>query len=375
MAVGAVCGLELASGRSWYWLVLSVLLTALAGCESDNNRSYEMTMGDTQRTYLDEVTPEQQTAAVAAITTGLQRGTQTYLLKPGDQVEVLYRVDNRNLRPYRIAIGDELDLDFQFDRSLNRQVVVRPDGIVSLPGKGEIRALGVRPLDLADGIAKRYADIAQEPVVTVSVRKFVTPADQLVDVVRNGAEGRARVALIRPDGIVDLPMATGIRAAGMTPAELQDHLDAQYQRAVGGVTTTVRITGIAANQIFVFGEVKTPGAIPANSPRTLLQAVAMAGGPLPTGAMDHVRVLYFDAVGRPTLRRVNLEQVMTSLKLDQDMIVPPNSTIYVPPTALAKAARVIDTFMKQIIQFNGITIGITPYLPFAPFAPPLPGYY
>ncbi len=373
MAIGPVCGLALASGRWRCLLVLPLLLALLAGCETDNNRSFEMSLGETRRTYLDDATPDQQAAAVAAITNGLQRGTQTYVLKPGDQVEVLYKIDNKNLRPYRIEIGDELDLDFQFDRSLNRLVVVRPDGVVSLPGKGEIRALGARPLELADAIGKRYVDIAQDPVITVSVRKFVTPADQLVDVVRTGAEGRARTALIRPDGIVDLPLATGIRAAGLTPVELQDQLDAQYRRTVGSVTTTVRITGIAANQIFVFGEVKTPGAIPANSPRTLLQAVALAGGPLPTGAMDHVRVLYFDSVGRPTLRRVNLEEVMISLKVDQDMIVPPNSTIYVPPTALTKAARVIDTFMKQIIQFNGITIGITPYLPFAPFQ--APGYY
>jgi protein involved in polysaccharide export with SLBB domain len=355
----SACGLDLAGWCSRFWLFLFVLL---AGCEVDNNRSFQMKMGDTERTYLDEATPEQQAAAVASITNGLQLGVQTYHLKPGDQVEVLYKIDNRNLRPYRIGIGDELEIDFQFDRSLNRQVVVRPDGMVSLPGKGEIRALEIRPLDLASQIATRYADIAQAPVVTVSVRKFVTSADQLADVVRTGADGRGRVAVVRPDGIVDLPMATGIRAAGMTPAELQDHLDQQYARTVGGVTTTVRVTGIAANQIFVFGEVKTPGPVPANSPRTLLQAVALAGGPLPTGAIDQVRVVYFDAVGRPTLRRVNLEEVMASLRVDQDLIVPPNSTIYVPPTALTKAARIIDTFMKQILQFNGITIGITPFI-------------
>jgi protein involved in polysaccharide export with SLBB domain len=347
--------------------MLAGLLTA---CDHDNNRSFEQAYGDGQRTYLDDLSPEQQKEAVASIAAGLQRGTISYQLKPGDQLEVLYRVDNRNLRPYRIGVGDELDLDFQFDRSLNRLVVVRPDGVISLPGKGEIRALGTRPLELATDIGKRYAEVAREPVITVSVRKFVTPVDLLIDVVRTGAEGRARTALVRPDGIIDLPMATGVRAAGLTPGELQDLLDVEYNRTVGGVRTTVRLVGIAANQIFVFGEVKTPGAIPANSPRTLMQAVALAGGPLPTGAMDQVRVLYFDPVGRPILRRVNLEQVMSSLKMDQDLIVPPNSTIYVPPTGLTKAARFIDTVMRQILLYNGITIGITPYLPFAPFTAP-----
>ena len=157
-----------------------------------------------------------------------------------------------------------------------KSVVVRPDGVISLPGKGEMRAIDLRPMDLARDIGKRYVDIAQEPVVTVSVRKFTAPADELVDVVRTGTEGRSRSAIIRPDGLVDLPLATAVTAAGLTPADLQAQLDSRYERTVGGVTTTVRVTGIAASQIFVFGEVKNPGAIPATSPRTLIQTIALA---------------------------------------------------------------------------------------------------
>lgn len=344
------------------FMLALLVIPLLAGCSGDN-RGFELAWGEDKPVYFDELTQEQRDAAATAITNGLLRGTQSYQLKPGDHVEVMYRIDNRALRPYQIGIGDELDIDFQFDRSLNRIMVVRPDGVVSLPGKGEIRALGTRPLDLARDMGKRYADIAQEPVITVSVRKFTTPTDELADVVRTGTEGRSRAAIVRPDGIVDLPLATGIQATGLTPSELQAQLDARYARTVGGVTTTVRLTGIAANQIFVFGEVKQPGAVAATSPRTLIQAVALAGGPLPTGALDQVRVLYFDPLGRARLRQVNLEKVMTELKLDQDMIVPPNSTVFVPPTALAKAGRFIDQFIRQIIQYNGISVALTPWLP------------
>jgi len=351
-------------GRIRRAALLAAVTMALLGCESSNDkRSFDLGYGEDAPVYLDELSADQRDAAAASITAGLQRGTQSYTLRPGDHIEVLYKLNNRQLRPYRVAVGDELELDFQFDRSLNKTVVVRPDGVISLPGKGELRAIDTRPMDLAKDIGRRYVDIAQEPIVTVSVRKFTTPADELVDVVRTGTEGRARNAIVRPDGLIDLPLATGINAAGLTPADLQAQLDARYERTVGGVTTTVRVTGIAANQIFVFGEVKQPGAVPATSPRTLIQTIALAGGPLTTGALDQVRVLYFDPIGRPRLRRVNLELVMNELKIDQDMIVPPNSTVYVPPTALAKAGRFVDQVMRQIIQYNGISIGITPFYP------------
>jgi protein involved in polysaccharide export with SLBB domain len=274
----------------------------------------------------------------------------------------MFATDNRRLRPYKIGIRDELEIDFQFDRDLNRQVVVRPDGMISLPGQGEISAVGMRPLDLANKIAARYADVARDPVVTVSVRKFFTPADELAEVVQNGAEGRARTATVRPDGMIDLPLASSVRAVGLTPEELQEELDRKYAISVGGVRTTVRLLSMGANQIFIFGEVKQPGAIPAPTPRTLLQTVAAAGGPTPAGAMDQVRVLYFDAIGRPRVRQVNLELVLTNLRMSEDLLVPPNSTVYIPPTQLAKAGRLVDQVFRQIIMYNGISIGFDPFL-------------
>ncbi len=337
-----------------------LLLTLLAGC--DTPRSQELTIGNDTPVYLDDLTQAERDTAANAIAEGLRKGTGAYRLQPGDKVEVMYNTDNQRLRPYRIGIRDELEIDFQFDRDLNRQVVVRPDGMISLPAKGEISAIGLRPTDLATRIGQRYRDVAREPVITVSVRKFFTPADDLAEVVQNGADGRARQAVVRPDGLIDLPMAQGVRAAGLTPEDLRDELDRKYAIAIGGVRTTVRLTAMAANQIFIFGEVKQPGAIPAPVPRTLLQTVAAAGGPTPSGAMDQVRVLYFDPMGRARVRQVNLELVLTDLRMSQDMLVPPNSTVFVPPTQLAKAGRFVDQVFRQIFLYNGIGVSIDPFL-------------
>lgn len=338
----------------------AALVLLLGACEP--KRSIELSYGDDNPVYLDTMSPAERDAAAATITDGLRRGTSAYRLQPGDRVEVLYHVNNQKLRPYQIGIRDELEIDYQFDRELNRQVVVRPDGMISLPGRGEVKAVGLRPMDLAKRIGERFRDVAREPVVTVSVRRFFTPADELAEVVQNGADGRARPAVVRPDGLIDLPLAAGTRAAGMTPAELQIELDRRYAIAVGGMSTTVRLTAMAANQIFVFGEVKAPGAIPAPTPRTLLQTVAAAGGPLPSGALDQVRVLYFDPLGRARVRRVNLDLVLTDLRVSEDMIVPPNSTVFVPPTELAKAGRFVDQVFRQIFLYNGVSIAIDPFL-------------
>ena len=337
----------------WWRVALAMLALLPAACETP--RSFDRGVGE-DPAYLDQATDEQRDAATRLVGEGLLRGTGTYRLQPGDRVEVFYHTSNQRLRPYRIGIGDELELDFDFNRDLNRQMVVRPDGMISLPGKGEIRALGQTPAELSTQIARRYSDVARDPVVTVIIRKFTTPAEDLAEVVRNGADGRARTAVVRPDGVIDLPLAQNIQAAGMTLDELRATLNARYAREVGGVTVSARLTQIGANQIFVFGEVRLGGAIPAPSPRTVLQLVAAAGGPMPTGAMDQVRVLYFDPLGRARVRQVNLERVLNDLAVEDDMVVPPNATVWVPPTQVARVGRFVDQVIRQIFLFNGTSI-------------------
>jgi len=161
---------------------------------------------------------------------------------------------------------------------------------------------------------------------------------------------------VRPDGVVDLPLAQGIPAAGMTLEERRARLNERYARKVGGLTVTARLSQIAANQIFVFGEVREAGAIPAPSPRTLRQTVAAAGRPMPTGAMDQVRVLYFDAAGRARVRQVNLERVLREAAIEEDRIVPSNATVWAPPTAVARVGRLVNQVIRQIFLFNGKTI-------------------
>ena len=48
---------------------------------------------------------------------------------------------------------------------------------------------------------------------------------------------------------------------------------------------------------------------------------------------------------------------MDDLKFEEDMIVPNNSIIYVPPTELAKVGRMEDAILRDILRYNGISIG------------------
>jgi polysaccharide export outer membrane protein len=73
-----------------------------------------------------------------------------------------------------------------------------------------------------------------------------------------------------------------------------------------------------ADEVFVFGEVKAPGAYPMRSATTVLQALSLAGGVTSAGAIGRIRIM----------RTVNGVKRELSAKLTD--LVQPGDTITVP---------------------------------------------
>jgi polysaccharide biosynthesis/export protein len=74
--------------------------------------------------------------------------------------------------PYRIKVGDTLDIRFYKTPELNVEVPVRSDGMVSLELINDVRASGHSPTELAAELTRLYSTELTDPKVTVIVRGF-----------------------------------------------------------------------------------------------------------------------------------------------------------------------------------------------------------
>jgi len=83
---------------------------------------------------------------------------------------------------------------------------------------------------------------------------------------------------IRPDGKITLPFIGDVAAAGKTSSELRDSLTSALKEYVTNPVVTVMVQEAASAQVHVIGEVEHPGAQVMQGPRTILQALAEAGG-------------------------------------------------------------------------------------------------
>ena len=344
-------------------LGLLLLNLGLTACES--TRSYERA-SDGPTVYLDELSDAAKAEARQKIVESLSRGVATYDLGVGDEVEIFFHI-NRKPTPkqYVISAADTLRIEFLSDTENSRTVQVLPDGRLSLPLIGTVIAAGQTADALAHQLQERYSHVLTEPKITINVTETHTPLDDFIKVV-GSSTGRNLVDKVLPDGTIAVPLLAPIRARGRTLKDLQYEIDAAYSAKGLDVFVSLVPRSLRANATLVIGEVGKPGRIELDRPTTVLMAVAQAGGVLPAGAMGAVRLFYIGDDGVQRVRSINLRGVMDDLRLEDDMIVPNNSIIYVPPTDLAKAGRFMDAVVRDIMRFQGFSVGAGMQLP-SPF--------
>jgi protein involved in polysaccharide export with SLBB domain len=71
--------------------------------------------------------------------------------------------------PFRFGVGDKLDIKFLYNPTYNVFVIVRSDGMITLPYIGDIYVEGMTPGDLQKQIQTRFAEIVVSPDVAVIV--------------------------------------------------------------------------------------------------------------------------------------------------------------------------------------------------------------
>jgi protein involved in polysaccharide export with SLBB domain len=83
--------------------------------------------------------------------------------------------------------------------------------------------------------------------------------------------------LIDPSGYVSLPLAGSLKAAGLTPDQLQRDLEKQFSsKYLTNPKVTVEV--VEFRPFYILGEVEKPGAYPYTGGLTVLSAIAIAGG-------------------------------------------------------------------------------------------------
>jgi polysaccharide export outer membrane protein len=94
------------------------------------------------------------------------------VVNPAPLDEIKPAASNLEPAPYKIGMGDEIEIKFFFAPELNDKMQVRPDGKISIMFAQDVQAAGQTPEQLADAIKKALASHVKQLDLVVIVRNF-----------------------------------------------------------------------------------------------------------------------------------------------------------------------------------------------------------
>jgi polysaccharide export outer membrane protein len=183
----------------------------------------------------------------------------------------------------------------------------------------------------------------------------------LYDIANTAGEPRMVMARVSNSGFITLPYIGKVQAAGFGPLGLEEELREAYLKFIHDPQITVFVREYRSFRVSVVGNVKQPGVLELRGRKTLLEALALAGG-LSDDAGRSVRL------SRATPEDVqsvviNLDQLAQSgdLRLNPSLIpgdvinVPRAGTFYVEGMVKKPGAYALlgDTSVSQALATAG----------------------
>jgi len=309
----------------------------------------------------------------------------TGCLQVGQQVG---RITPKLNESFYLSPGDSVLVKFFYENNLNDEVVIRPDGKISLQLVGQIKAAGLTPEQLESVLSQKYSEVMY-PDCLVSGSHKISPyalavgSDISLKFFRNSELNENLI--IRPDGKISIPLIGEIKAAGLTPNELEIQLSSKYTKVfpseeqhlinVEGMSgkiheprevtvivrdfklpeLTVSVINSTNRRVFVTGEIKNPGFISMESGMLrVFDAIINAGGTLESAELNEIVLIRSNGTQYPDIYSVNLRNIISGK--EPNFMLSPYDIVYVPKTFIANVAAFVNQYIHSIIpvQFNSI---------------------
>ncbi len=135
--------------------------------------------------------------------------------------------------------------------------------------------------------------------------------------------------LVRLDGKISFPLLNDIQAAGKTPTELKQRIEAGLAEYVTAPNVTVTIQNAASQRFYILGEVQNTGEYPLTKDLTVLQAFALAGGFTEWASKKEI-ILFRRENGKEKVIQINYRDIVKDKDFSQNVKIEANDTIIVP---------------------------------------------
>jgi polysaccharide export outer membrane protein len=253
-------------------------------------------------------------------------------------IAFLLFVTNVYAKDYVIGDGDTLQISVWGNAELSIEATVRPDGKISIPAVGEIKASGLTSLELTDILKREIEKMVKKPIITVIVtgmrnyRIFVFGRGTLAGVhtlVRETSvlEFLSQLGSLSNADLENSYLVRDRKKIKVNFFELYEKGDFS-QDIVLQPDDMLFIPDIFEKRISIVGEVETPTSIPYREGLTILDIILSSGGFTEFANKNKVEILRNNSKGERTRIPVRAKDLMKG-DLSKNMKIMPGDVIVV----------------------------------------------
>ena len=149
--------------------------------------------------------------------------------------------------------------------------------------------------------------------------------------------------VVRPDGKISFPLINEILAENRTLPQINKEITRRLAEYIKTPNVTVALKQVGGNKVMVLGEVRSPGMYKLEQRKTVLEAIALAGGFSRDAVEDSVIVVQ-GSLSDPKPQRLNLSNAMRG-RTNDSLIVANQTIIYVPRKFIAN----LNYYLTEIL--------------------------
>ncbi|MEO5731756.1 MAG: polysaccharide biosynthesis/export family protein [Byssovorax sp.] len=134
--------------------------------------------------------------------------------------------------------------------------------------------------------------------------------------------------MVRPDGVVTIPLVGDVIVAGKTPSVVREELKKRFSEYVKDATINITVAGFNSYRFLVSGFANKPGSYSQKFFVTISEALAMAGGPNKF-AGDQVIIYRADKDGHVRQIPVSYKMIMAGKRPEMDVCIVAGDSVVV----------------------------------------------
>jgi polysaccharide biosynthesis/export protein len=138
----------------------------------------------------------------------------------------------------------------------------------------------------------------------------------------------SRSIQVRSDGKISLPLLGEVQAAGLTPLQLEHDLATKLRDYITKPEVTVMVEQINSKKFNILGQVAKPGSYSLALAPTIVDAIAIAGGPRDFAKQKSIYILRQNPSGGQTRIAFNYKDFLKGK--NQNVKLDPHDTVVVP---------------------------------------------